>query len=689
MNIKRLSKNKLSLALAAALVGGLAVNNAAHAVYLDSQDRLGDAVVYQYFTAKQPWQTFFRLINTSDDAVVVKVRFREAANSREILDFEVALSPRDMWTAWTSADPTNDGMGPGIRTNDTSCVFPPPDTSPLPGEGFVTVDPDTNLIAAHFKDRAFIDEPTYGGYYDDGAGLDSLVRMSEGHLEVIGIAQYNGNQGNGNPAQGLFVTQVSHNGATGKPNDCQGAFNSFYNGAEQGNDVEDILAANAYIINAAGGQGAGYDPDVLAYCSDESLTSEARATDTSPDLDNCDPRGLSYTYPEVGDVALNQRLWDGTMPSPVTATFSQVDLNRDDVISDDADPALLANVDLNGDGVCDGDEVGIAENNVPQSVYDAALDTSGPDGTSAQLIQTTAGGCTNAIVASGGDLDWLASTRTEQTIPPWRLKQKGRQTFAYDPTLGWPSNVTPVTGGVDAVSREFMRRSVINEWAASFNPDSIVLDYYTQWILTFPTKHYYVDLQDDDPVVGDDISPTLYQDNLTEAFAPFSAWFQGGGVYPGNVPGMSCEPYRMKIWNREERSAEYTSPAPAAPEALCYETNVLTFNERYLDRGLESGFGVTVDQIYLPTDYDGQVSERGWAELTFTGPGTYVGLSNRHNAYLGLPVTGFMFSVYNLGSAAQNHTTINAHKYTRDIDDCNFDPEDGICRDHGGEVPTP
>ena len=79
---------------------GNAVANAT----LNNDDGLGDAAVFQYFTAKNNWQTFFRLINTSADVVVVKVRFREAANSREILDFEVALSPYDMWAGWTDKD---------------------------------------------------------------------------------------------------------------------------------------------------------------------------------------------------------------------------------------------------------------------------------------------------------------------------------------------------------------------------------------------------------------------------------------------------------------------------------------------------------------------------------------------------------------------------------------------------------
>ena len=69
--------------------------------------------------------------------MAVKVRFREQANSREVLDFTVFLSPNDMWQAWTDrhAVPRDwapdesrwsieNGWVPGIRTTDTSCIVP-------------------------------------------------------------------------------------------------------------------------------------------------------------------------------------------------------------------------------------------------------------------------------------------------------------------------------------------------------------------------------------------------------------------------------------------------------------------------------------------------------------------------------------------------------------------------------------
>jgi len=647
MLVKRpFSKQTLSLAVAAAIgCGAAGTSPAVSAATLDNTDRLGDAVVYQYFSAKDDWQTFFRLINTSEDAVVVKVRFREAANSREILDFEVALSPYDMWTGWTDRDAFGDGSGPGIRTNDTSCIFPPPGSSPIAGGGFKRLNGD--LVAALFSDAAFT------GDYADGSALDPLVRKSEGYFEIIGISQYDGNDFR----SANFVNAVTH-GAGGQPN-CGQAFNLWRD--NPGRDlspadtaVGNVLAANAYMINVPSGQGAGYDPDIIAGCSDLSLYNQAAMTDTSPDLDDCNP---TDRFAQGGNTpALNQALWNGETEQAMT-TFYGIDLNQSGSI-DTAPNSINLTVAIPGFPTCTSFTTEEGQSEQFELVYDAAQ---------ANLLRTTpVQACDLAIVSTPQIQTFLSDSRdVAGATVAWRQKQKG-----VAPTV-------PVTGGVDRVSWEFMRNSVINEWAASANPASVVTDYFTQWVMTFPTKHYYVDLQDDENP-ADDISPTLvatpfdgeYNPPLPEAFAPFSNSFAQGGNGPNedNVAGLSCEAFELDMWNREERYSDFTSPAPFFEDALCYEVNVMTFNERYEDMGLDSNFAYTINSGNLPTDWDGEISERGWAELTFTGPGTNQGLIRgveRATRY-GLPVTGFLFSVYNTLSEQTNHTTINAHKYTRD-----------------------
>jgi hypothetical protein len=641
--LQKLPKSTIALAVAAAIGAGATLTSpGVQAATLDNTDRLGDAAIFQYYSARDTWQTFFRLINTSADAVVVKVRFREAANSREVLDFFVALSPYDMWAGWTDKDALNNGSGPGIRTNDTSCIFPAPDTAPTFDGGFKTIDGD--LKAALFKKTAFT------GVYDDKAGLDPVVRMSEGHFEVIGVAQYSLDKGTA--AELDFVNFVSH-GTDGYPASCGAARNLFFAGQSEGSDgrpVGNVIGANAYMTNIGTGQGAGYDPDILRDCTSRSLRNEATATDTDPDLDSCEPNGFG-----TGPFALNQRLWDGTEPPTADTTTYQVDLSKDGTITN-----ITRTVLVPGNPNCTTQN----ETNVDQVVYDAAV--------AGRLSRADPRTCDVDILPTVTGQAFITDTTTITGAPiPWRIKQKG--------IVG----ETPVTGGVDNVSAEFMRTSVISEWAASKNPAAVVKDYYTQWVLTFPTKHYYVDLQDD-ANLKDDISPTLVaSETAGQAFAPFSnSFMQGPETNTGNEAGKSCEPFDMYMWNREERFAQYTSPNPYVDPKLCYETNVITFDQAYESRGLASKFSVTVPVELFPTEPDGSKSERGWAELVFTGPGSDTGLlepveinsvcagstgecPQKTTTLFGLPVTGFLFSVYDTGDVLTNMASINAHKYTR------------------------
>jgi hypothetical protein len=274
------------------------------------------------------------------------------------------------------------------------------------------------------------------------------------------------------------------------------------------------------------------------------------------------------------------------------------------------------------------------------------------------------GNCNYRFADSGITTPYLTNPTVVTTPGAWRVKQKGQQTYAPDPTVALDvTNKYLVGGGVDWVSSLFMADTVINEWAASNNPGALISDYYTQWVLTFPTKHYYVDLQDD-VNLGDDISPTLAR-TVPATFAPFGNPPVGSSIFPGN--GESCEPVSLFMYNREERFSAFTSPAPTPDNSLCWETNVVTFNQNYADAGLDSDFTFVIDELDLPTDFDGQTSERGWARMWFTGAGANTGLVIPGTTFVqyGLPVTGFLFSIYETGDAATNHTTINAHKYER------------------------
>lgn len=112
----KLRKKVLGLAVAAAAVGGV---SAVQAVELLPSNQ-GQALIYPYFTTLNGWQTFIHVTNTSGRTVIAKVRFRDAANSTDIYDGTLVLSPNDMWTASVEAN----GNNGGFRTVDNSCFVP-------------------------------------------------------------------------------------------------------------------------------------------------------------------------------------------------------------------------------------------------------------------------------------------------------------------------------------------------------------------------------------------------------------------------------------------------------------------------------------------------------------------------------------------------------------------------------------
>ena len=59
----------------------------------------------------------------------MKVRFVESMNSQEVLDFNLYLSPYDVWVGTVTAD----GTGAKLTTDDKSCTVP---AIPAAGQAF-------------------------------------------------------------------------------------------------------------------------------------------------------------------------------------------------------------------------------------------------------------------------------------------------------------------------------------------------------------------------------------------------------------------------------------------------------------------------------------------------------------------------------------------------------------------------
>ena len=99
--------------------GALALTGAANAVYVN-HDGLGQVLVYPYYTARDGVATLLSVVNTTNNAKIVKVRFLEGKNSQEVLDFNLFLSPFDVWTGGVTAK----SGGAYLTTSDTSCTNP-------------------------------------------------------------------------------------------------------------------------------------------------------------------------------------------------------------------------------------------------------------------------------------------------------------------------------------------------------------------------------------------------------------------------------------------------------------------------------------------------------------------------------------------------------------------------------------
>lgn len=108
MNIFKKNSLYLAVAGASALAAG-----SAEAVALNP-DGLGNVLLYPYYTVRTTasgaeYNSLLSVVNSTASAKAVKVRFLEGKNSREVLDFNLYLSAKDVWVA--AVIPTADGAG--------------------------------------------------------------------------------------------------------------------------------------------------------------------------------------------------------------------------------------------------------------------------------------------------------------------------------------------------------------------------------------------------------------------------------------------------------------------------------------------------------------------------------------------------------------------------------------------------
>ncbi|MGP1516356.1 MAG: hypothetical protein ACTTJV_01925 [Ottowia sp.] len=143
----------------------------------------GHMLYVPYYSVQGASASYINITNTDkDNGKAVKVRFRGAANSDDVLDFTLLLSPRDVWTARITKDQQGHAT---ISTEDNSCTLP---TFPASGQPFIT--------------------QRLAGYLTDAA---KLSHTREGYVEILNMADIP-------PGTKLFEA-IEHS-AKGVPGNC-------------------------------------------------------------------------------------------------------------------------------------------------------------------------------------------------------------------------------------------------------------------------------------------------------------------------------------------------------------------------------------------------------------------------------------------------------------------------------------
>ncbi|MEP7098606.1 MAG: hypothetical protein ABI748_13170, partial [Dokdonella sp.] len=220
-------------------------------------------------------------------------------------------------------------------------------------------------------------------------------------------------------------------------------------------------------------------------------------------------------------------------------------------------------------------------------------------------------------------------------------------------TTDWSSTPlgAPAVQPQDAVSAVLMVNDIYNEYVLDPGTRSA-----TDWVVTMPTKAFYYN--------------SAF--NVTKLF---QRNFRLNGA---------CDDVGLTVYNREEQSVlgSFSPPPPTLTNSLCWEANVLTFNN--------SNGGVLQSQVVLNI---GVNFPNGWADLNLNGGvsspvhqliggattviSTATGTaSTQINAtYNGLPAIGFAAQYFNNGTLTNSggqgvqafYTGSFPHRYTRSI----------------------
>lgn len=154
----------LVAAVAAVTAGYAGITNAATL----SATGLGDLAIIPYYTTRGDFVTGVHITNTSDLTQVVKMRMRRGTDSMDALDFNLVLSPEDVWTGFISATPSGNIT---FTTTDNSCTVPATTNGVFTMPGIFRPGADEGYIEVIGMGSADEDQPIYDAALHGSDGM--------------------------------------------------------------------------------------------------------------------------------------------------------------------------------------------------------------------------------------------------------------------------------------------------------------------------------------------------------------------------------------------------------------------------------------------------------------------------------------------------------------------------------------
>jgi hypothetical protein len=509
-----MKRSKLHMAMAmATAIGGSSIGlfaSPAGAVNL-SQQGVGDALIFPYYTVREGWSTLINLINTSNQVLAVKVKFYESRNSRDVMNFTVLMSPFDRFSGTVLYDEANGAVfRPAGWTSADPAPFPET-TCIVAGNGKGV--PIYNLATARIAEPAtaaipFTPVAYTGASADSGPG--TIDRLREGYVEVI----VEGHTNPGGPP-GSVSWAVTHNlnppGSLNPPRDCALAYNAFRRQgilatAQQFGEPINALKGSYSLLNS--GRGVQAQGSAVALANFVAVTADDNAP--APARPACT---RMFLEPVAGNLSTSQRnfAWN-----PVVN------------VAADCPNLIVAQqqFDFNEPSLADA---------YPSTVF--ALSDPTPAGLNSYLMRPNFGPGPLALNDRGYGFGFLAVTETLRA------------------------------GGL------------VNQWAG-VSEGAPGLGSVTEWVITQPTKAFYVDARRSInaavspqrfPTQAIAVPPTVINTNYTGEMPipPFANAFE---------LGQACTDVGIVLFDADEGATSFDPDrSPGDPFGLCYEANVVNF----------------------------------------------------------------------------------------------------------------